>query len=171
MGVILAKLAVLEESLHAAEKKKTDLTTQVGDCKAKLSRATQLMEGLGGERVRWGELSNSLALLYENVVGGRFTSCRLILLNLDHLEVEIMRLMLILLNALDILLSSGVIAYLGSFPAAYRNTATETWRQALEAIEIPVSAPYSLTATLGEPVLIRHWVRHIRMYSLNGHFK
>jgi len=58
----------------------------------------------------------------------------------------------------DIMLSSGVIAYLGSFTSHYRETAIKQWSELLKSKQIPCSAEFSLTATLGEPVKIRSWV-------------
>jgi len=58
----------------------------------------------------------------------------------------------------DIMLSSGVIAYLGAFTGPYREKALNQWSALLEAKHIPCSGDFSLTQTLGEPVLIREWV-------------
>ena len=55
------------------------------------------MSGLGGERVRWGEISESLGPKYNNLLG-------------------------------DVLLSSGVIAYLGPFTIPYRDEAIAQWQ-------------------------------------------
>merc|ERR1719181_2494297 len=59
----------LNEQLAAAEKKKGDLADQVQDCATKLKRAEQLINGLGGEKTRWTELSKVLAVRFENVTG------------------------------------------------------------------------------------------------------
>ncbi|KAG6956166.1 hypothetical protein JG687_00010768, partial [Phytophthora cactorum] len=84
LQLVLDKVARLEEDLAAAYKKKSDLEFQVDDCSKKLTRATQLIGGLGGEKARWGDMSAQLQIVYDNVVG-------------------------------DIMLASGVIAYLGAF--------------------------------------------------------
>lgn len=52
-------------------------------------RAKKLIESLGGEKGRWGELAIKLKEDYKNLTG-------------------------------DVLISSGMIAYLGAFTAAYR---------------------------------------------------
>lgn len=64
-------------------------TFQVDLCSKKLSRATQLIESLGGEKARWNEMALSLGVTYNNLIG-------------------------------DVLISSGVVAYLGSFTSKYR---------------------------------------------------
>lgn len=57
----------------------------------------------------------------------------------------------------DVLLSSGLVAYLGAFTLAFRNQCLDDWAQQCEDRKIPTSDNYSLAATLGEPVLIRDW--------------
>jgi dynein heavy chain len=49
----------------------------------------KLIDSLGGEKGRWGELAKELKVSYQNLTG-------------------------------DILISSGLIAYLGAFTAAFR---------------------------------------------------
>jgi dynein heavy chain len=57
----------------------------------------------------------------------------------------------------DILLSAGLVAYLGAFTLAFRNQCLEEWSKRCEEKKIPTSDNYSLSATLGKPVLIRDW--------------
>jgi dynein heavy chain len=57
----------------------------------------------------------------------------------------------------DIVLASGVIAYLGAFTASYREEAILQWKQLLLDEEIAASAQFSLASLLGEPVDIRSW--------------
>ena len=124
---LMDKLAELQKALDEAEQKKADLQNQVTDCSNKLKRAEQLITGLGGERVRWGELSKELGVLYENVTG-------------------------------DVMLSSGVIAYLGAFTAQYRENAISAWSELLRAKAITCSDTFRLSDTLGDQVQIREWI-------------
>ncbi|XP_066476619.1 dynein axonemal heavy chain 7 [Tiliqua scincoides] len=57
----------------------------------------------------------------------------------------------------DILVSSGIVAYLGAFTSHYRQSQASDWMSTLKARGIPCSEDYSLTGTLGEPVKIRAW--------------
>ncbi|XP_019624138.1 PREDICTED: dynein heavy chain 12, axonemal-like isoform X1 [Branchiostoma belcheri] len=57
----------------------------------------------------------------------------------------------------DVLISSGVIAYLGAFTAAYRITCTQDWSRMCQAKKIPCSKEYSLMKSLGDPIKIRAW--------------
>lgn len=58
----------------------------------------------------------------------------------------------------DILLSSGVIAYLGAFTASYRDDVIKQWTSLLQSKGIPCSEGFTLRDTLGSPVTIRSWI-------------
>ncbi|XP_035226897.1 dynein heavy chain 3, axonemal-like isoform X2 [Stegodyphus dumicola] len=57
----------------------------------------------------------------------------------------------------DVLLSSGVIAYLGAFTVDFRQECTSSWKYLCKESGIPCSDDFSVIETLGEPVLIRAW--------------
>ncbi|NXI39314.1 DYH7 protein, partial [Galbula dea] len=57
----------------------------------------------------------------------------------------------------DILISSGIIAYLGAFTSNYRQMQTKEWALLCKTKDIPCSDDFSLMSTLGEPVEIRAW--------------
>ena len=58
----------------------------------------------------------------------------------------------------DIMLSAGVVAYLGSFVSNYREEALTKWAAALRESGITCSNPFSLRETLGDEVAVRNWV-------------
>ncbi|CAM9113767.1 unnamed protein product, partial [Choristocarpus tenellus] len=58
----------------------------------------------------------------------------------------------------DIILSSGVIAYMGAFTAAYRDLAILEWSKLLSEKNIPCNKAFTLGVTLGDAVKIRAWV-------------
>jgi len=60
----------------------------------------------------------------------------------------------------DILLSAAVIAYLGPFTASYRAEALERWAARCAEMAVPCSSNFTLTKSLGDPVLIRQWGIH-----------
>lgn len=60
----------------------------------------------------------------------------------------------------DILLSAGVIAYLGAFVTSYREIAVHQWSTLLRSKGITCAEHFSLRETLGNPVQIRSWVIH-----------
>ncbi|VDM15555.1 unnamed protein product [Hydatigera taeniaeformis] len=57
----------------------------------------------------------------------------------------------------DILVSSGVVAYLGAFTPIFRAEQAGDWLAKVQASVIPCSDVFSLVATLGSPVAIRAW--------------
>lgn len=57
----------------------------------------------------------------------------------------------------DVLVSSGMIAYLGAFTPSYRNQISQDWAQKSLEEKIPGSEKFSLKSTLGDPVKIRAW--------------
>ncbi|XP_012497096.1 PREDICTED: dynein heavy chain 7, axonemal [Propithecus coquereli] len=57
----------------------------------------------------------------------------------------------------DILVSSGVVAYLGAFTSSYRQNQTKEWTNLCKGRDIPCSDDYSLMGILGEAVTIRAW--------------
>ncbi|XP_072468815.1 dynein axonemal heavy chain 7 isoform X2 [Notamacropus eugenii] len=81
-------------------------------------------------------------------LGGEKTRWSLSALDLGHLYVNLTG---------DILISSGVVAYLGAFTSSYRQIQTDEWTLSCKERDIPCSDFYSLTSSLGEPVKIRAW--------------
>ena len=57
----------------------------------------------------------------------------------------------------DVLVSSGLVAYLGAFTSDFRNEQCAAWVQACKVSNIPCSDHFSLSRTLGDPVKIREW--------------
>ncbi|XP_076366412.1 dynein axonemal heavy chain 3-like isoform X2 [Tachypleus tridentatus] len=57
----------------------------------------------------------------------------------------------------DVLLSAGIIAYLGAFTVDYRQECIANWHTICRANMIPCSDNFSLISTLGDPVEIRSW--------------
>ncbi|CAB4028487.1 dynein heavy chain 12, axonemal-like, partial [Paramuricea clavata] len=57
----------------------------------------------------------------------------------------------------DVLISSGVIAYLGAFTSLFRKRCTDDWSQTCKGRGISCSSDFSLSKTLGEPIKIRAW--------------
>ncbi len=57
----------------------------------------------------------------------------------------------------DVLISSGVVAYLGAFTIDFRQEATQKWHEQCRERNIPCSDVFSVNNTLGEPVKIREW--------------
>ncbi|MEQ2250438.1 hypothetical protein ILYODFUR_000797 [Ilyodon furcidens] len=57
----------------------------------------------------------------------------------------------------DVLISAGVIAYLGAFTSGFRQNCTKYWTSLCQSKKIPSSDDFSLCKTLGDPIKIRAW--------------
>jgi dynein heavy chain, axonemal len=57
----------------------------------------------------------------------------------------------------DVLVSSGMIAYLGAFTSVFRDQLSSAWVQQCVSRYIPNAGSFSLQTILGNPVLIREW--------------
>lgn len=57
----------------------------------------------------------------------------------------------------DILVGSGVVAYLGVFTTQYRHKQIENWVQICTDLNVVCAKDYQLTHILGDAVLIRSW--------------
>ena len=126
LKAVMDKLAGMQAKLTQLAAEKESLENQYDDCNAKLERAEKLMDGLGGERVRWSEISASLGPKYTNLLG-------------------------------DVLMASGVIAYLGPFTIPYRNEAVAQWQALSAEKRLPSSEKFDLQEIVGDPVQIRAW--------------
>uniref|UniRef100_A0A2S2QIW0 Dynein heavy chain 3, axonemal n=1 Tax=Sipha flava TaxID=143950 RepID=A0A2S2QIW0_9HEMI len=126
LSSVLSKLQTLRDELAEKTKEKKELEDNIDMCSQKLTRAEQLISGLGGEKYRWNQTAKELQSTLDNAIG-------------------------------DVLLSSGVVAYLGAFTVDFRNELIEKWNQKSLEMNIPCSKQFSLIRTLGEQVLIRAW--------------
>ncbi|KAF7668491.1 hypothetical protein LDENG_00010030 [Lucifuga dentata] len=57
----------------------------------------------------------------------------------------------------DILLSSGIVSYLGAFTVDYRMECQQKWHALCQEKKIPCSDDFTLSTTLGNQVAIRSW--------------
>ena len=119
-------LAALEANLAEAQRKKADLEANVQLCNDKLVRATELLEGLGGEKSRWGESVTRLSEEYKQVTG-------------------------------NVLVSAGLMAYLGPFTSEFRSGIINDWANICKERKIPCANAPSLMRTLGDSVTVRQW--------------
>ena len=55
----------------------------------------------------------------------------------------------------DVLISSGVIAYLGAFTPTFRTTIVNDWAKEVASHAIPTAAVFNIIKVLGNPVEIR----------------
>lgn len=60
----------------------------------------------------------------------------------------------------DVLIASGVVAYLGPFTSYFRSKQIIEWRDKCESMGITCAANFQLQNVLGDPVMIRSWNIH-----------
>ncbi|CAG9462898.1 unnamed protein product [Pedinophyceae sp. YPF-701] len=58
----------------------------------------------------------------------------------------------------DMLVSAGVISYLGAFTAHFRGDIVKSWAALLAEEKIPHSDNFNMAAVLGDPVKVREWL-------------
>ncbi|EFJ29004.1 inner arm dynein 3-2 [Selaginella moellendorffii] len=58
----------------------------------------------------------------------------------------------------DVLVASGIIAYLGAFTAGYRIEIVDLWTKLVRSENIPRSTSFSFFDILGNPVHVREWM-------------
>ena len=119
-------LAALEANLSEAQTRKKDLEANVALCNDKLVRAQELLDGLGGEKTRWGASVERLNDEYLQVTG-------------------------------NVLISAGLMAYLGPFTSEFRSDIIKDWVVVCKERKIPCADEPSLVRTLGDQVAIRQW--------------
>jgi dynein heavy chain len=57
----------------------------------------------------------------------------------------------------DVIISAGVIAYLGVFVKSYRDECTQSWADMLMQFQIKSTKNVSVELVLGDQVKIRQW--------------
>ncbi|XP_030285119.1 dynein heavy chain 7, axonemal isoform X1 [Sparus aurata] len=141
------ELKVAMESLH----KKQAALKEVQDKLAKLQ------ETLEANKNKKAELENQVDLCSKKLeraeqliggLGGEKTRWSEMAFNLGELYNNLTG---------DILISAGIVAYLGAFTSSYRQDQTEEWMNLCKSREIPCSPNMSLMNSLGDPVKIRSW--------------
>eukprot|EP00928_Gymnodinium_smaydae_P017340 TRINITY_DN16627_c1_g2_i1.p1 TRINITY_DN16627_c1_g2~~TRINITY_DN16627_c1_g2_i1.p1 ORF type:complete len:2315 (-),score=450.26 TRINITY_DN16627_c1_g2_i1:520-6690(-) len=58
----------------------------------------------------------------------------------------------------DVLIASGIVAYLGAFTSKYRLDSVNNWISLMHSRNVPASAAFSLRAVVGDEVVIRQWI-------------
>ena len=137
---VMVKLKAKQGELKVVEDKLSELDRQLKQCEATKAELQRKVEDCQVKLVRAEKLISGL--------GGEKTRW-------THSE-KVLSDQLINITG-DILLSSGVIAYLGAFTAEYRVNCVNDWSHKTTSLAIPCSAKFNLPNTLGDPVKIRQW--------------
>ncbi|XP_029081389.1 dynein heavy chain 7, axonemal [Monodon monoceros] len=148
------KLAAAEGELKIAMdglRKKQSVLREVQD------KLTKLQDTLELNKQKKADLENQVDLCSKKLeraekliggLGGEKTRWSQTALELGQLYINLTG---------DILISSGVVAYLGAFTSNYRQNQIKEWTNLCKGRGIPCSDDYSLMSILGEAVTIRAW--------------
>ncbi|XP_071083415.1 dynein axonemal heavy chain 12-like isoform X1 [Haliotis cracherodii] len=136
-------MALLNEKraeLAAVEKRLADLKSTFQEMTEKKERLSTQVDLCGKKLVRAEKLIGGL--------GGEKDRWTVAANNLQQIYNNLLG---------DVLISAGVIAYLGPFTSAFRESSTTNWVKICTEKKIPCSADFSLSKTLGEPIKIQAW--------------
>uniref|UniRef100_A0A7N8WYZ8 Dynein, axonemal, heavy chain 7 n=1 Tax=Mastacembelus armatus TaxID=205130 RepID=A0A7N8WYZ8_9TELE len=146
------KLAQAEAELRVAMQSLQKKQSALKEVQDKLAR---LQETLDANKNKKADLENQVCAGFKKLeraeqliggLGGEKTRWNEMAFNLGELYKNLTG---------NILISAGIVAYLGAFTSSYRQT--EQWMNLCKSREIPCSASLSLMNTLGDPVKIRAW--------------
>ncbi|BFZ08761.1 hypothetical protein BsWGS_11799 [Bradybaena similaris] len=140
LAQMMATLNKKRAELAAVEQKLADLQQTFTEMKDKKDNLEQMVDLCGKKLVRAEKLIGGL--------GGEKTRWTEAAANLQKIYDTLIG---------DILISAGVIAYLGPFTSPFRDDMTKVWVKICKSKNIPASAEFSLTRTLGEPIKIQAW--------------
>ncbi|XP_021341821.1 dynein heavy chain 12, axonemal-like isoform X1 [Mizuhopecten yessoensis] len=136
MSALNAKRA----ELAAVEKRLADLKSTFEDMTAKKQQLEDQVDLCGKKLVRAEKLIGGL--------GGEKDRWTQAAANLQNIYDNLVG---------DVLISAGVIAYLGPFTLAFRDSCTVDWVKTCTERKIPCSQEFSLSKILGEPIKIQAW--------------
>ncbi|KAK6963637.1 Dynein heavy chain 7 axonemal [Biomphalaria glabrata] len=140
LGKMMENLNAKRAELAAVQKKLEDLKNTFKDMTEKKQQLEFQVDLCGKKLVRAEKLIGGLGGEKE-----RWTNAAATLQNIyDNLMG-------------DVLISAGVIAYLGPFTRSFRDSETSQWIKLCQSKKIPCSTEFSLSKTLGEPIKIQAW--------------
>lgn len=151
----------MKEALAKAEKEAADLSAQLASKRAELKKAVDTVEELNRDYLVTCANKDRLEAEYVDCQKKLVRAQQLI----DSLGGEkgrwnelAKKLSVFYVNLSgDVLVSAGMIAYLGAFTRAYRTEITAEWVKKCQEHRIPSTDSFSLQRVLGDPVKIRGW--------------
>lgn len=117
-------LAALQKTFEEKTEEKAQLEFQVDLCARKLERAEKLIGGLGGEKTRSGWCTQILYYFLQ-VRSLQYVTDWINLFRWSKAADDLQNTYDNLTG--DVLISAGVIAYLGAFTAGFRQDCTKSW--------------------------------------------
>lgn len=136
----MASLKEKQATLKAVEERMAALEAKFKEMVIKKDKLEKQVDSVSKQLVRAEQLIGSLGDEKD-----RWTICA------DDLEKKLVALLG------DVLISSGIVAYLGTFIKSYRDDCVVNWIESFKSKNIPCSDTIKLSAVLGDPVKIREW--------------
>ncbi|ORY49032.1 hypothetical protein BCR33DRAFT_714104 [Rhizoclosmatium globosum] len=140
LEITLKTVAELKKKMREAEINIKEMEKRYTESVAKKEELSRKVEECNVKLSRAGKLISGL--------GGEKQRWALTVSQLDQKITNVVG---------DVLLASGVIAYLGPFTAEYRSDLLREWNNNLLRLKIPHSDVISLWDSLGDPVKLREW--------------
>eukprot|EP00818_Percolomonas_sp_WS_P004750 CAMPEP_0117444502 /NCGR_PEP_ID=MMETSP0759-20121206/5277_1 /TAXON_ID=63605 /ORGANISM="Percolomonas cosmopolitus, Strain WS" /LENGTH=4349 /DNA_ID=CAMNT_0005236577 /DNA_START=155 /DNA_END=13203 /DNA_ORIENTATION=- len=150
-----------QEALEKAEAQAADSLNQLNSTKAQLTVLQEKLEKLENDKKSCIEKKEKLEAQFQQVTVKLDRAKNLLgLLSGEKIRWEqtskdLMEFLRTLRG--DTLLSAGIISYLGTFTAIYRNQVIQQWNYFLKEMEIEFSDTFSLERSCGNPNKIREW--------------
>ncbi|KAJ1549535.1 Dynein heavy chain 7, axonemal [Cladochytrium tenue] len=140
LAATMVKLNEKRAVLKSVEERMAKLEAKFQDMTAKKEQLQRQVESVSNQLVRAEKLIGSLGDERE-----RWTQCA------EDLDKKLVAV------AGDVLISSGIVAYLGAFTKLYRDDCVNQWTEMCKQRKIPCSDTIKLATILGDPVKIRAW--------------
>jgi dynein heavy chain, axonemal len=140
LAVTMGKLNEKRAVLKAVEDRMAALENNFKAMTEKKEQLTKQVESVSNQLIRAEKLIGSLGDEKD-----RWTQCA------ADLEKKLIDL------TGDVLVSSGIVAYLGAFTKLYRDECISNWTNLCQKKKIPCSDNIKLATILGDPVKIRAW--------------
>ncbi len=149
LSIAQAELAVLNKTLNEKQMQLKQVEQRLDTLKQDLEETTQKKENLEHEVDLCGKKLVRAQKLISGL-GGEKTRWTQAAETLQSIYDNLLG---------DVLISSGVIGYLGPFTAAFRDECIRDWIKTVRSKQISCSdaTNYSLSKTLGEPIKIQQW--------------
>lgn len=134
----------VKSQYDAAVQEKQRLTEAANVCLRKMTSATALINGLGGEKIRWTQQSKDFKKQL-----GRY--CLPILIN----EIYINDSLLCYRLVGDVLLATGFLSYCGPYNQEFRSNLVQKWMKILTTQKVPFTAKLNIINMLVDNSMVR----------------
>ncbi|CAB0008008.1 unnamed protein product [Nesidiocoris tenuis] len=150
------ELAAREQALEdvkaqydGAVREKQRLTDAANNCLRKMTAATALINGLGGEKIRWTQQSKE----FKEQLGRYVASCRAIASSSSDISPFSFFSRLVG----DVLLATAFLSYCGPYNQQFRGSLLSSWIEILEGHKIPVTQHLNIINMLVESATVSEW--------------